>query len=320
MVIGELAADAAIRAQAVDLAVGTAGARSARRRARRRHQRAGRAGLHAFAAGDAGAAAHRVVEVEDDLGVMAATGHADHVVDLDLAAGAHAEIALDAGIEIDRHRRMADIGHRRCPAGKRLASTPDLVAPVPELRVGSCAVARAGWSATSSSNTICAGLRRARVATGTFMPRPACACRRPPAPARPRSRPCRRGNCRRPGNRVRSNSRDAGFRRRDAWRPARSSRRRARLRRRARRSMSWLIGRIGRSRDSAGKVFMTESSGFGAAWPSPQIEASRIAARSSVEERPSQTRPLHQLDRLLRADTGRACTGRNFRPRRSASG
>jgi hypothetical protein len=78
----------------------------------RRHQRAGRAGLHALAAGDARAVAHRVVEVEHDLLVMAADGHADHVVDLDLAAGADAEIAVDAGVEVHRHRRMADVHHR----------------------------------------------------------------------------------------------------------------------------------------------------------------------------------------------------------------
>src|SRR5215471_19075921 len=32
---------------------------------------------------------------------------------------------------------------------------------------------------------------------------------------------------------------------------------------------------------SSGKYFITHSSGFGAAWPSPQIEASRMAAASS---------------------------------------
>src|SRR3546814_19262701 len=70
-----------------------------------RHQRAGRAGLYAFAAGDAGRAAHRVVEVEDDLLAEAAAGHAADVVDLDLAAGAAAAIALTAGVEVARHCR-----------------------------------------------------------------------------------------------------------------------------------------------------------------------------------------------------------------------
>src|SRR6185437_9023708 len=34
--------------------------------------------------------------------------------------------------------------------------------------------------------------------------------------------------------------------------------------------------------NSSGKYFSTHSSGFGAAWPSPQIEASRMAVESSV--------------------------------------
>src|SRR5262249_5037027 len=38
--------------------------------------------------------------------------HADHVVDLDLAAGADAQIALDAGVEIDRHGDVAAVGRR----------------------------------------------------------------------------------------------------------------------------------------------------------------------------------------------------------------
>src|SRR5690606_4969429 len=59
------------------------------------HQGAGGAGLHAFAAGDAGALAHRVLQVEHDAAVGAATGIADHVVDLRLATGPHAAGALD---------------------------------------------------------------------------------------------------------------------------------------------------------------------------------------------------------------------------------
>src|SRR6185437_7350727 len=106
---------------------------------RRRHQRPGRAGLHAFAAGDAGRSAHRVVEIEHDLLEMAAAGHADDVVDLDLAAGANAEIALDAGIEVDRHRNVAAVRLRhddRLAPGE--APGLDLLAldDLPELAVG----------------------------------------------------------------------------------------------------------------------------------------------------------------------------------------
>src|SRR3954452_14216356 len=98
--IGELAPDAAVRADAVDLAL-----RRVRDREHARlvdeallHQRAGRAGLHALAAGDAGRRAHRVVEIENDLFQVPPRGHADDVVDLDLAAGPDAEIAVDAGV------------------------------------------------------------------------------------------------------------------------------------------------------------------------------------------------------------------------------
>src|SRR5262249_54753849 len=102
---------------------------------RGRHQRAGRAGLHALAAGDAGGLPHRVVEVEHDLLGDAAAGHPDHIVDLHLATGAHAQIALDAGVEVDRHGRMAAVGLRRAAA--REAAGFDLLArrSLPEFRL-----------------------------------------------------------------------------------------------------------------------------------------------------------------------------------------
>ncbi len=107
--IGYLATDAAERAQRVHLPVGIDRAGLAGVEHRRGHQRARRAGLHALAAGDAGGFSHRIVEVEHDLGVMVAIGHADDVVDLHLAAGPHAQAALDAGVEIDAHGRMAGV-------------------------------------------------------------------------------------------------------------------------------------------------------------------------------------------------------------------
>ena len=54
--------------------------------------------------------AHGVVEVEHDRAVRAAQRVADDVVDLLLAAGAHAAVALDAGVEVDRHGRMRQVG------------------------------------------------------------------------------------------------------------------------------------------------------------------------------------------------------------------
>ncbi len=133
--VGQLAADAAIGAHTVDFAVGRVGVDAVGIDQGRRHQRAGRAGLHAFAAGDAGAAAHRIVEVEHDLFMMAARRHADHVVDLDLAAGAHAQIALDAGVELHRHRRMAAVGRRRGMQRKAALFNAEPVGPLPEPRV-----------------------------------------------------------------------------------------------------------------------------------------------------------------------------------------
>ena len=68
-VVGQLAADAAERAHRIDGLVGLRLDALAAFFARLAfHERAGRAGLHALAAGDAGGVAHRVVEVEHDLG------------------------------------------------------------------------------------------------------------------------------------------------------------------------------------------------------------------------------------------------------------
>ena len=67
------------------------------------HQRARRAGLNAFAAGDAGGRAHRVINVKHRVGIMATPGHPNHVIDLHLAAGAHTKTALNAGVQIDAH-------------------------------------------------------------------------------------------------------------------------------------------------------------------------------------------------------------------------
>ncbi len=68
--------------------------------------------------------------------MRAAKGVADHVVDLLLAAGAHAARALDAGVEIDRHRRMGDVGRRlRARLETRLADA-EPAPPLRELGIG----------------------------------------------------------------------------------------------------------------------------------------------------------------------------------------
>ena len=125
---GELAADAAVGADAVDLLGGLLLADLLGG-----HQRAGGAGLDAFAAGDAGALAHRIVEVEDDLVARAPAGHADHVVDLYFAAGADAARAMDAGVQVDGHRRVSEVGSRGLPRFEAARREPHGSRPVPEL-------------------------------------------------------------------------------------------------------------------------------------------------------------------------------------------
>src|SRR5205085_3291373 len=133
--VGQLAADAAIGTDALDLAVGLVAKDAVLVDQARRHQGARRAGLHAFAAGDASRAAHRVVEIEHDLLAVTAPGHADNVIDLDLAAGAYAQIAVDAGVELHRHRRMAAVGRWRQAARETARADLDRVRPLPEPRL-----------------------------------------------------------------------------------------------------------------------------------------------------------------------------------------
>ena len=103
---------------------------------RRGGQGAGGAGLHAFTAGHARALAHGVVEVEDDLGVAAAVGHADDVVHLHLAAGAHAQGAVDARVEGYPHGRMAAIGSGGVAGREPAARHLQALGPLPQTRPG----------------------------------------------------------------------------------------------------------------------------------------------------------------------------------------
>src|SRR6266478_8875264 len=135
-VIGELTTNPAIGTYAVHRAVGKLGANVGLVHQRRRHERAGRAGLHAFAAGNAGGRSHGIVEVEHDLFAVAAPGHADHVIDLYLAAGADAQVALDAGIEVDRHGGMAAVGGRVRAAGEPARCDVLAIGGLPELGLG----------------------------------------------------------------------------------------------------------------------------------------------------------------------------------------
>ena len=75
-----------------------------------RRQRAGRQACTHSPQATQEAAAQRIALVEGDAGLAAAEGQADHVVALLVAAGAQAACALDAGIQVDRDRRMAEVG------------------------------------------------------------------------------------------------------------------------------------------------------------------------------------------------------------------
>src|SRR6185312_7672246 len=108
-VVGQRAADPAVRADAVDRVEPLP--RLDRDEVDRLvGQRAGRAGLDALAAGDAGAVAHRVVEVERDPGGVALARASDDVVALDVVAGPHAPVAEDAGIVVDVDDRVRRVG------------------------------------------------------------------------------------------------------------------------------------------------------------------------------------------------------------------
>src|SRR5512132_3450475 len=136
-VVRDLAADAAVRTDGRDPAIDRLHERVVRRR-----ERAGRTRLHAFTARHARGCAHRVVEVEHDFRVRGAKRVPDHVVDLLLATRAHAARALDAGIEVDGHRRVRQVGRRLyAPRKTRLA---DAELALPEVEFGRRLVAALG--------------------------------------------------------------------------------------------------------------------------------------------------------------------------------
>src|SRR5262249_33160706 len=132
-----LAADAAVGAQRVDRARLVVDAPAGTIKQALLHQRAGWAHLHALTTGNAGRAAHAFVEVEHHLGTVAAVGHANDIIGLHLMAGAHAQAAVDARIEIDGDGGMRGVG-RRAPILLGTAHRRHLhgVDPAPKLRPG----------------------------------------------------------------------------------------------------------------------------------------------------------------------------------------
>src|SRR6516165_8871696 len=295
-VIGELASHAAIGAHAVHLTVGELGAHVRLINEARRHQRAGWTGLHAFAAGDAGRGSHWVVEVEHDLLGVAAPGHADHALDLHLAAGADAEIASDAGVEIDSHRGVAAVGHRTRAARK--PAPRDLLAlrGLPEFRsrvvrdVLGRLVRHQQLEHHAARGLGAIGLRlhlhaRRRRAEATCGEHP-LALDLDHADAAIAVRP------------VAGLGRIAEMRQLDVE-AARGAEDRLAV---ADVDFAIVDGECRRFCETVGahdhcligcakssrKYFITEASGLGAAWPSPQIDASRIVAESSLSNASSQ--------------------------------
>ncbi len=127
-VIGELAADAAIGAQRVHRLVGHGQSNFAGR-----HQRAGRARLHTLAATYASGCPHRIVHVENDLGVLAAGGEADDIVYLLIPARPHAAGALDTGVEVDCDRGVRKICSDRRSGGEARLAHFQLYRPIVDL-------------------------------------------------------------------------------------------------------------------------------------------------------------------------------------------
>ena len=106
--VAQQAADAAERTDRVHHFVG-----KHHRVAARWQERAGGASLYTLAAGHAGTAAHRVTQVEHDLTLSAPPCNTDDVVALDFAARTYATRALDAGIQVQRDRRVRAVARNR---------------------------------------------------------------------------------------------------------------------------------------------------------------------------------------------------------------
>ena len=239
---------------------------------------------------------------------------ADHVVDLLVAAGAQAARALDAGVEVDRDRRVRGVGRHLRRAARSAACRRRALRPSRRPRCGACSRV-SGMSACSSSSTSFCDLTRA-LAVGR-----APSCRRSargsttaPARARPRSRPCRRGSCRR--RRGRPCSTGAGSRTPSRLAtssmvsPARAATSRPS-------SVKLTVGASSCAAfgagdgvhachaSSCGKYLITQSTGFGAAWPRPQIDASRITCDSSASSGRSQCGCSISVERLGGAGAAR---------------
>ena len=120
-VVGERAADTAIRTHTVDAL--ELGARLQRQTERAIHERAGRTGRRTLAAGNTRAVAHRCIEVEGDPRAVALAGPTEDFVALDVVAGPDTAVAEYAGlmVDIDHPRARIDTPRRSVRLGESCA-------------------------------------------------------------------------------------------------------------------------------------------------------------------------------------------------------
>ena len=59
-------------------------------------------------------------------------GHADHIIDLNVAAGADAKRAIDTGIEVYSHRGVRNVGPWCQAGGETTVFNTQPVSPLPE--------------------------------------------------------------------------------------------------------------------------------------------------------------------------------------------
>jgi hypothetical protein len=98
--------------------------------------------LHAFTAGDATRRAHGITLIKDDRRMLTAPGHADDIVNLLLATGARAAPALNAGIEVDCHRRMGEVADDLVTRGESRGLQLQRTRPMQQLGIGTLCLRR----------------------------------------------------------------------------------------------------------------------------------------------------------------------------------
>ncbi len=238
---------------------------------------------------------------------------------LDLAAGAHAARALDAGVELNRHAGMAQIGCHRCAPSKPAAHRAPSFATSESSSQSGVIGARARPTCSSSSTIFCGAA--CTLAGGVA---PACRAwardsRTGRARARPRSPRCRRGSCRRRAGRP--GSTDGESRCRGARPPAGWSRRAVRpaSARRGKRDQLRISARVASpSSSSCGKWRSTDSRRIGRRLAQAADRGVHHGAGQFLAAADDPSAAAPSAAPPWRCRRGRACTCRRTRRRRSA--